>query len=105
MKSAIKTLLAAAITIISVSAMATSVSSYQPITIDFEGVNSFASVGEYNNGGTDAVGNSDTNYGVSFTPVPTPSTKALSVALLGPPNALVLFGETGARDVMLPTKK
>ncbi len=45
------------------------------------------------------------NNGLSFTPVPTSSTKAISVALLGPPNALVLFGETGARDVMLPTKK
>ena len=43
--------------------------------------------------------------GLSFTPLQTASTKAISVALLGPPNALVLFGETGARDVMLPTKK
>ena len=69
MKLAIKTLLALAITAASVSAMATpALATYQPITIDFEGVNSFASVGEYNNGGTDAAGNSDTNYGVSFTP-------------------------------------
>ena len=67
MKFAKQTLLAFAIGAASVSAMA-GVAITKPITIDFEGVNSFASVGEYNNGGTDVAGNSDTDYGVSFTP-------------------------------------
>lgn len=35
-------------------------------TLTFEGVDSFASVLDYYNGGTDANGNSGTNYGVSF---------------------------------------
>ena len=43
--------------------------------------------------------------GQTFTVIPTPSTKAISVALLGSANTLLLFGETGARDVPLPAKK
>ena len=38
-----------------------------PITLDFEGVESFSSVGDFYNGGTDGAGNSGTDYGVSFT--------------------------------------
>ena len=69
MKLAIKTLLVLAITAASVSAMAApALSTYQPITLDFEGVNSFDAIGDYYNGGTDTVGNSGRNYGVSFTP-------------------------------------
>ena len=36
-------------------------------TIDFEGTQSFASISEFYNGGTDSAGASGTNYGVSFT--------------------------------------
>ena len=36
-------------------------------TLDFEGTGSFGSVLEFYNGGTDAAGNSGTNFGVSFT--------------------------------------
>lgn len=68
MKIANKTLMAFAIALSSISAMASPGSTYQPITIDFEGVNSFDSIGDYYNGGTDNVGNSGTNHGVSFTP-------------------------------------
>ena len=35
-------------------------------TIDFEGTGSFGSILEFYNGGTDAAGNTGTNYGVSF---------------------------------------
>ncbi len=41
--------------------------------------------------------------GQSFVPLPTKSTKAISAPLLGAPNALLLLGETGARDVLLPS--
>ena len=69
MKFEKQTLLAFALGAASISAMAVPATpGAAPITIDFEGVNSFASVGEYNNGGTDSAGNSDTDYGVSFTP-------------------------------------
>jgi hypothetical protein len=37
-----------------------------PITFDFEGVTSLASIGNYYNGGTDAAGNSGSNLGTSF---------------------------------------
>ncbi|MFK8051302.1 MAG: PEP-CTERM sorting domain-containing protein [Halioglobus sp.] len=37
-----------------------------PITLDFEGIGSQASILEFYNGGTDSVGNSGTDYGVSF---------------------------------------
>ena len=37
-----------------------------PITFDFEGVTSLASISNYYNGGTDAAGNSGTNFGTSF---------------------------------------
>ena len=39
--------------------------------------------------------------GESFSPLPSGSTKALSAPLLGAPNALLLIGEAGARDVLL----
>ncbi len=39
--------------------------------------------------------------GQSFAPVPTTSTKAISAALPGPANTVLLFGETGAREVAL----
>jgi len=37
-----------------------------PFTLDFEGVADFTPILEFYNGGTDALGNSGTNYGVSF---------------------------------------
>lgn len=37
-----------------------------PITLTFEGVGDEASVNDFYNGGTDSLGNSGTNYGVSF---------------------------------------
>jgi len=37
-----------------------------PVTLDFEGTSSFASIAEYYNGGTDSAGVSGTNDGVSF---------------------------------------
>lgn len=37
------------------------------ITLDFEGVTSFASINDFYNGGTDSAGASGTNYSVSFT--------------------------------------
>lgn len=40
--------------------------SFAAITLNFEGVESFASVAEFYNGGTDTAGHSGTNYGVSF---------------------------------------
>jgi photosystem II stability/assembly factor-like uncharacterized protein len=43
--------------------------------------------------------------GQSFVPLATGSTKAFSKAVLGPPNAVILFGETGAREVALPLAK
>ena len=39
--------------------------------------------------------------GQSFAPMPTPSTKAISAALPGAANTILLFGETGAREVAL----
>lgn len=38
------------------------------IVLDFEGVGNFAAVNNFYNGGTDSLGNSGTNYGVSFSP-------------------------------------
>lgn len=38
--------------------------------------------------------------GRSFTALATGSTKGISVPLLGAPNAILLFGETGARDIL-----
>jgi len=49
-----------AMTFVSTSALAT------PITLTFEGVGDQAAVLDFYNGGTDSVGNSGTNYGVSF---------------------------------------
>jgi photosystem II stability/assembly factor-like uncharacterized protein len=43
--------------------------------------------------------------GQAFVPVPTGSTKMYSKALLGSPNAIIIIGETGARDVALPLGK
>ncbi len=40
--------------------------------------------------------------GRTFTAVATGSTKGIAVPLLGAPNAILLFGETGARDVLTP---
>lgn len=37
-----------------------------PITLDFEGLGSHASINEFYNGGTDSQGNSGTNYGITF---------------------------------------
>ena len=39
--------------------------------------------------------------GESFSPLPSGSTKALAVPLLGAPNALLLIGEAGVREVLL----
>jgi photosystem II stability/assembly factor-like uncharacterized protein len=41
--------------------------------------------------------------GQSFVPLPTGSIKAYAAPLLGAPNALLLLGEAGARDVILPS--
>ena len=49
-----------AITLVSATATA------GPITLTFEGVGDEAAVNDFYNGGTDSVGNSGTNYGVSF---------------------------------------
>ena len=43
--------------------------------------------------------------GVSFTSLPTGLTKGYAAPLLGAPNALLLVGEAGARDVLLPVAK
>mgnify|MGYP000884340598 FL=1 len=43
--------------------------------------------------------------GLTFGPLATGSTKAFAKPLLGAPNALMLLGEAGARDVPLPTTK
>jgi photosystem II stability/assembly factor-like uncharacterized protein len=43
--------------------------------------------------------------GQSFSPLKTGTTKAYSKALLGAPNAVLLLGEAGARDVLIPTKR
>jgi photosystem II stability/assembly factor-like uncharacterized protein len=43
--------------------------------------------------------------GQSFVPLATGSTKAFSKALLGEPNTVLLIGETGAREVALPSAK
>jgi len=42
--------------------------------------------------------------GQSFVPLVTGSTKAFSKAVLGPPNAVILIGETGAREAALPIR-
>jgi hypothetical protein len=36
------------------------------VQLDFEGVGDFAAINDFYNGGTDSLGNSGTNYGVSF---------------------------------------
>jgi len=54
------------------------------------------------NGGTVLVSR---DHGLSFQPVATGSTKAFSRALLGGPNAVIVIGETGAREVPLPMHK
>ena len=54
------------------------------------------------NGGTVLVSRAN---GQSFVPLETGSTKAFAKAVLGPPNAVLLFGETGAREVALPLAK
>ncbi len=41
--------------------------------------------------------------GLNFTPLPTGLTKGYAAPLLGTPNALLLVGEAGARDVLLPS--
>lgn len=43
--------------------------------------------------------------GQSFVPLDTRSTKAYSRAVLGAPNSVILIGETGARQVALPSAK
>jgi photosystem II stability/assembly factor-like uncharacterized protein len=43
--------------------------------------------------------------GQSFVPLVTGSTKAFSKAVLGPPNAVILFGETGVREAALPSAR
>jgi len=43
--------------------------------------------------------------GTTFTALPTGLTKGYAAPLLGAPNALVLVGEAGARDVLLPATK
>jgi photosystem II stability/assembly factor-like uncharacterized protein len=42
--------------------------------------------------------------GQTFAPLPTGLTKAYAAPLLGAPNALLLVGEAGARDVVLPAR-
>lgn len=54
------------------------------------------------NGGTVLVSR---DHGRSFVPLPTDSTKAYAKAVLGPPNAIILFGETGAREAPFPLAK
>jgi len=54
------------------------------------------------NGGTVLVSRDN---GQSFVPLSTGSTKAFAKAILGPPNAVLLFGETGVREVALPSAK
>lgn len=51
-----------------------------PTLIDFEGVNSFGSINDFYNGGTDASGHSGNNLGISFTP----AALGLSNDALGP---------------------
>jgi len=46
--------------------LATTAFAADPITLDFEGLGSQASILDFYNGGTDSAGNSGTNYGVSF---------------------------------------
>jgi hypothetical protein len=53
---------------------------FSATTIDFEGVTSFASIGDYYNGGTDGAGASGPNLGVSFSA----AALALSNDELGP---------------------
>jgi hypothetical protein len=60
MKSLKLAALCGAITLVSASATA------GPITLTFEGVGDQAAVNDFYNGGTDSLGNSGTNYGVSF---------------------------------------
>lgn len=43
--------------------------------------------------------------GQSFSPLPTGITKAYAKPLLGAPSAVLLLGEAGARDVIIPTKR
>ncbi len=43
------------------------------------------------------------NNGVTFTMLPTGLTKGYAAPLLGAPNAVLLVGEAGARDVVLPS--
>ena len=43
--------------------------------------------------------------GQSFVPLATGSTKAFSRAVLGPPDAVILIGEAGAREVPLPSAR
>jgi photosystem II stability/assembly factor-like uncharacterized protein len=43
--------------------------------------------------------------GQSFSPLNTGITKAYAKPLLGAPNAVLLLGEAGARDVIIPTKR
>jgi photosystem II stability/assembly factor-like uncharacterized protein len=43
--------------------------------------------------------------GLSFVPLATGSTKTFSKAVLGSANAVILIGETGAREVALPSAK
>ena len=54
------------------------------------------------NGGTVLVSRDN---GQSFVPLETHSTKPFAKAILGPPNAVLIFGETGVREVALPTAK
>jgi len=54
------------------------------------------------NGGTVLVSR---DQGQSFVPLATGSTKAFARAILGSPNAVILIGETGAREVALPIAK
>jgi photosystem II stability/assembly factor-like uncharacterized protein len=54
------------------------------------------------NGGTVLVSRDN---GQSFVPLATGSTKAFARAVLGPPNAVILIGETGAREAALPLAK
>jgi hypothetical protein len=46
--------------------LASHLSSASVITLDFEGVGDLAKISEFYNGGTDSLGNSGVNYGISF---------------------------------------
>lgn len=51
---------------VSISLLLAGTATAAPIVLDFEGVGDLAAVNDFYNGGTDAAGNSGTNYGINF---------------------------------------